>query len=177
MRAFLLGAAWLLAAGCTSNGQLPEHDQAGTAQPSFLQVKAEPDSYKGQPVVFGGEVLGARRLKDSTRIEILQLPLTSSLYPITDLTQSQGRFVAMHREFLDPATIPEGTFVTVTGEVAGAMTLPLDETDYTYPIIEIKNLRVWKKEDTAPMYIRPYIGPRPYGGPYWGPYWNPWPYW
>lgn len=142
-----------------------------------MQVKAAPESFKGQSVTFGGEVLSARRLKEGTRIEILQLPLTSSLQPSFDLTQSQGRFVAMQRDFLDPATIPPGTFATVTGEIAGVITLPLDETDYTYPVVEIKNLRVWTKSDQGPARIRPYMGPGPYWGPYWSPYWRPYPFW
>jgi len=144
----------------------------------FLQVKATPDSLKGQVVVFGGTVLTGRRLKDGTRIEILQLPLDRTTRPVYDLTQSQGRFIAFQPEFLDPATLPPGTRVTVTGEVSGSVTLPMDETDYTYPVINIKQLRVWaKSEDSAPR-IRPYVGPGPYwGGPYWGPYWRPWPYW
>ncbi|MGH7183594.1 MAG: Slp family lipoprotein [Nitrospiraceae bacterium] len=139
----------------------------------FLQVKAAPDSLKGQAVVFGGTVLTGRRLKDGTRIEILQLPLDRSTRPVYELTQSQGRFIAFQPEFLDPATLPPGTRVTVTGEIFGSVTLPLDETEYTYPIITIKHLRVWTKfEDLAPR-INPYMGP----GPYWGPYWRPWPYW
>jgi outer membrane lipoprotein len=92
-----------------------------------------------------------------------------------DLSTSQGRFVATKKEFLDPATLPAGTFVTITGAVAGTVILPLDETDYTYPVVEIKNLRVWLKEEEPPR-IRPYIGPGPYWGPYWSPYWRPWPY-
>ncbi len=128
-------------------------------------------------MVFGGEVLTGRRLKDGTRIEILQLPLDKSTRPGYDLTQSQGRFIALQREFLDPATLPPGTSVTVTGEVTGSITLPLDETDYTYPVIDIKRLQVWvRSEDMAPR-IRPYMGPGPYWGPYWSPLWQPWPYW
>ena len=158
----------VMLAGCVSI-QEAEDGQSLT----FLQVKAAPDSFKGQPVAFGGKVLTTRRLKDSTRIEILQLPLDRSLRPGYDLTQSQGRFIALQREFLDPATLPPGTRITVTGEVSGSITMPLDETDYTYPVINIKRVQVWAAlEDVAPR-IRPYMGP----GPYWGPYWRPWPYW
>lgn len=173
----LLGSLLIILSGCGSTDELTGASQSGAPQLAFTQVKAAPDSYKGQPATFGGEVLAARRLKDGTRIEILQLPLTSSLQPTPDLSKSQGRFVAMQREFLDPATIPPGTFVTVTGEIAGSVTLPLDETEYNYPILEIKNMRVWTLREELPVRIRPYMGPGPYGGPYWSPYWRPWPYW
>jgi outer membrane lipoprotein len=116
-------------------------------------------------------------LKEETRIEILQLPLTSSLQPSFDLSKSQGRFLAIQKAFLDPATVPAGTFVTVTGEVIGSVTMPLDETEYTSVIVEIKNLRVWPRDEDAYSRTRPYIGPSLYWGPYWSPYWRPWPYW
>jgi outer membrane lipoprotein len=161
----------VILAGCAST-QETEERQALT----FTQVKAAPDSFKGQSTVFGGKILASRRQKDSTRIEVLQLPLDKSLRPGYDLTQSQGRFIALQREFLDPATLPPGTRITVIGVVSGSITLPLDETDYTYPVIDIKRVQVWAvSEDVAP-HTRPYMGPGPYWGPYWSPYWRPWPY-
>ncbi|SPP63713.1 Slp family lipoprotein [Nitrospira lenta] len=172
---FLFSALFLGAAGCATS-----QESGDSAQPpplAFAQVKAAPDSYKNQTVIWGGEVLSARRLKEGTRIEILQLPLNSSLQPTTELNQSQGRFVALRREFLDPATIPAGTFLTITGEVAGSITLPLDEMEYAYPIVELKTMKVWVRVEDQPVRIRPHMGPGPYWGPYWSPYWRPWPYW
>jgi outer membrane lipoprotein len=163
--------------GCSSTQGAGDGSEAQTQALTFLQVKTAPDSLKGQAVVFGGVVLTARRLKDGTRIEILQLPLDRSTRPGYDLTQSQGRFIALQREFLDPATLPPGTRVTVTGEVSGSITLPLDETDYTYPVIDIKQLHAWARSEYVAPYIYPYMGPGTYWGPYWGPYWRPWPYW
>jgi outer membrane lipoprotein len=165
--------------GCASTQEAGDGSDAQPQALTFLQVKATPDSLKGQAVVFGGHVLTARRLKDGTRVEILQLPLDRSTRPGYDLTQSQGRFIALQREFLDPATLPPGTRVTVIGEVSGSITLPLDETDYTYPVIDIKRVQVWAGSEDAAPHIRPYyyMGPGPYWGPYWSPYWRPWPYW
>jgi outer membrane lipoprotein len=168
---------FLVLIGCASQ-QAEEGSSASAIQ--FLQVKAAPDSYRGQSVVFGGEVLGAKRLKEGTRIEILQLPLDRSGHFGTDRTQSQGRFIAMQRDFLDPATLPPGTRVLVTGEVTGSMTLPLDETEYTYPVVEARHLEVVPPPEMAYRgrrpYYYPYMGPGPYWGPYGTPYWRPWPY-
>lgn len=164
-------SALLIASGCATEDNL----ESSGPRVTYAQVKATPETYKGQMITLGGKVLSAKRLKEETRIEILQLPLVSSLNPNVDLSTSQGRFLATKKEFLDPATVPSGTFVTVTGEVTGSAILPLDETDYTYPIVEIKTLRVWPKEEEAPR-IRPYIGPSYYWGPYWSPYWRTWPY-
>ena len=114
---------------------------------TFAQLKDSPDSYRGRLVIVGGEVLSAKRLKEGTRIEVLQIPLEDSHAPGKDRTASEGRFLARQQEFLDPATLPPGTRVTIVGEVTGATTLPLDETDYTYPTLEIKHLKVWPMRD------------------------------
>ncbi|HXF91587.1 MAG TPA: Slp family lipoprotein [Nitrospiraceae bacterium] len=169
---------WLLLpallSGCASTAPEPYSDQAERV--SFTEIKASPESHKGRVVVLGGEVLAAKRLKEGTRIEVLQLPLNGSNEPGTDLTKSQGRFVAIQRDFLDPATVPPGTRVTITGEVTGSITLPLDETEYTYPVLEIKNLKVWPRTVDGPLRIRPPYGPY-WGPPYWGPYyWGRYPY-
>ncbi|ALA56992.1 Slp family lipoprotein [Nitrospira moscoviensis] len=172
-RPLLLASSLLMLCGCASTD---EADQPALPAPQigFTQIKAAPEAFQGRAVTFGGQVLAARRLKDGTRIEILQLPLASSLQPIPNLSESEGRFVAMQREFLDPATIPPGTLITVHGDLTGSVTLPLDETDYIYPLVEIKNLRVWQREDQpVRMAPYPYMGPRPF----WGPYWRPYPYW
>ena len=165
-------SALLIVSGCATEDSF----ESTGPRLTYAQLKAAPETYRGQPIILGGKVLSAKRLKEETRIEILQLPLASSLRPTFDLSTSQGRFIATKKEFLDPATIPSGTFVTVTGEVTGSVILPLDETDYTFPAVEIKTLRVWPKEEEPPR-IRPYIGPSYYWGPYWSPYWRPWPYW
>jgi outer membrane lipoprotein len=139
---------------------------------SFLQLKASPLSYKGRVLVVGGMVLTVKPLKQGgTRIEILQLPLDSEYEPLDRLTDSSGRFLAFHNDFIDPATIPVGTGITVVGEVTGAINLQVDDVDYTYPALDIKSMTVWSPR--LPVWWgRPY----PYFGAYWGPYWGP-SYW
>lgn len=170
-------AVGVVLTACASPNDLHESTQSEQPSPQFSQVKAAPDSFRGQTLVFGGQVLAARRLKDGTRIEVLQLPLNDSQQPTIDLMKSQGRFVAIQREFLDPATLPHGTFITVTGELTGSVTLPLDETDYTYPVVDIKNLRTWvHPQDSMQWRSRPVPYYSPFWSPYWGPYGSIWPY-
>jgi len=169
----------ILSAGCASDNVVPPSLKTQVDENlTFAQIKESPDSYRGRIVVLGGEVLSAKRLKDGTRIEVLQLPLQDQ-EPVTDRTKSQGRFLAVQRDFLDPATLPKGTRVTLVGEVIGTTTLPLDETEYTYPTVEVKNLTVWPdriaQRMPPPYYYGPYWGP--YGGPYGRGYWYGPPYW
>jgi outer membrane lipoprotein len=110
---------------------------------TFPEVFASPDSYQGRNIVLGGQVLNSKRVKEGTQIELLQLPLNKDLEPTTDLTQSQGRALALHQESVDPATLTPGMMVTIVGEVIGAKTGRLDEVDYRYPTLTVKYWHVW----------------------------------
>jgi len=172
-------AGFCLLAACQQNKVVPPSMESQVdKQLAFAQLKESPDSNRGHLVVLGGTVLSAKRLKDGTRIEILQLPLDAYQAPGWERTASEGRFLAIQREFLDPATLPAGTRVTVVGEVLGATTLPLDETEYVYPTVEIKHLKVWPHMDTRRYYSPPPSMWSPYYGygPY-GPWGYPYRYW
>jgi outer membrane lipoprotein len=154
-------------AGCASGSFVPAALQAQIDKTlTFPQLRESPDSYRGHLLVLGGEVLSAKRLKDGTRIEVLEIPLDRSFQPGPDRTLSQGRFIAIQKEFLDPATIPPGTRVTLVGEITGVVVDKLDEVDYAYPTVEIKTLKVWSRGDSF-SHIPYYYYPPSY---YWRPY-------
>ena len=151
---------------------------------SFAQVKEKPMTHVGKVLVLGGEILDAARLKKHTRLTVLQLPTGRNYAPSMDRTMSRGRFLAFQTEFLDPATVPSGTRITIVGKVSGATTELLDEMDYTYPTVNILFIKVWPDATQLPPRFGRYGYPYPYwyaGGPYWGPYWGPYggwgPYW
>lgn len=180
-----LSGTWLLMASllaaCAYDPALPRTLEPQIDQSlTFDILRESPATYRGHLIVVGGEVLRAKRLKEGTRIEILEIPLEDNQAPGLNRMASRGRFLALQQTFLDPATVPAGTRVTIVGEVTGATTLPLDETDYTYPTLEIKNIKVWPKAEGYPYWYVPYAGPS-YWGPYWHPYrgppWRRHPYW
>ena len=134
---------------------------------AFADLEAAPSSYVGRTVMVSGIVLKARRAKDRTEIEVLQLPAAPGGLPSDDRTRSEGRFLAIESKFLDPATIEPGIPVTIVGEVKGGVTRSLDESEYTYPVIEITRLIDWNK-NMPPQYA-PGSG-YPYYGGYYGAY-------
>lgn len=167
--------ALLLVSGCTTSPSTADITQAEQIDSSvtFPQIAEAPDSYRGRIVMFGGEVIAAKRLKTGTRVEVLQLPLGGNYEPTTDRLATQGRFFAMETKPIDPAALPPRTRVTVVGEVTGSATLPLDEIDYLYPILTIRQLHVWSQ----PVDVR-YLYQPVYPGYYyfWGPY-GRYPWW
>jgi outer membrane lipoprotein len=154
---------------------------------AFPDLRNSPSSYQGRVLMLSGVVLNAKRRADHTEIEVLQLPSDSGVAPTADRRRSEGRFLAV-QEGLDPATVEVGTPITVVGEVKGETTRPLDQSQYTYPVVEVKKLIDWEKT-LEPRYAQygPYWGGyrfypyaySPYGGPYsyWGyPYWGYYPF-
>ena len=140
----------------------------------FSQVIQDPQAHTGEMLKVGGEVLSAKRLPDRTEIMVLQLPLDDDSIPVAERTMSQGRFIATQTTFLDPATLPALTRLTIIGEVTGQATVPVDDQDQTYPVLAIKALQVWPAGPPGYLSYRPY----PWSGyPYWGSYWGPGPYW
>ncbi len=167
--------AALLLTGCVSSQLVsPEMESRIARDLSFESLKVAPEKFNGRMVVVGGKVLGAKRLKEGTRIEVLQLPLDGWDIPRLNLVASKGRFLALQTDFLDPATIPAGTLISMIAEVVGVNTMPLDEVDYQYPLLKVSMLKIWGESDSLRYgYWPPIWAPYPYGryGPMW---WDPW---
>jgi outer membrane lipoprotein len=151
----------------------PELEKQIDASVNFVDLQAAPANYVGRVVMVGGVVVRAKRTKDQTEIEVLQLPTEGGAPSTTERLRSEGRFLAVQEAFLDPATVPPSTPITVIGVVSGSTTRPLDETDYTYPILEIKHLVDWsmvssqRSGGNAAAFYGPYYSPFGYwGGPY-----------
>ena len=152
--------AMLLLAGCSSTSIIPEPLESQIDKSvTFSQLLESPDSYRGKVLVLGGEVLKAKAMNGGTQLEILQLPLDDDQGPVAERTASKGRFLAWQKDFLDPATIADGTRVTIVGEVTGAVLDKMDEADYRYPSLEIQHLHRWE--------ARRIEDPRAHG-PWWG---------
>ena len=135
----------LVVLGCSSSPvRIPEALQPQIDQNlTFTEVLTSPGSYRGRLMLLGGEILKAKRLKEGTQVELLQLPLNKDQEPTTDLTRSQGRMLVLHQTSLDPATLTPGMLVTFVGEVSGAIIEKIDEADYRYPTLTVKHWYVW----------------------------------
>ncbi|HEX5645993.1 MAG TPA: Slp family lipoprotein [Nitrospira sp.] len=161
----------------------------------FTNLKKTPSEYIGRTVMIGGTVIRAKLTAGGTEVEVLQLPAENNEPLTEDRLRSEGRFLAVREAFLDPASLPEGTPVTVIGTVTGETTRPLDESTYTYPLLTIKHIIDWsriaaeRRRDRTPtygFYAPPYgwSGLYPYGayggalGGYWGSrgFYGPAPY-
>ncbi len=145
----LVAILFLIGSGCALGPDVvPETLQSQVNHSvTFPKMLENPENYQGTVVILGGEVLSAKRLEGGTRLKLLQLPLDGSNEPVDDRMSSQGRFFAFESSFLDPATLPLNTRVTLVGEVEGVTEAKLDEMVYRYPILTIKHLHVWPEQE------------------------------
>ena len=161
-------------AGCAAFSSSPftqSLEAQVTTGVSFSQVVHNPSGHIGEILKVGGVVLSAKRLVDRTEVLVLQIPLDSDSVPKWNRTKSKGRFIATQQTFLDPATLPKGTRLTIIGEVTGEASVQVDEEEHVYPVLAMKALNVWPVIPPGGYGYRPYWGPYPYGGSYWGTYW------
>lgn len=147
----------------------PELEQQIDTTVAFADLRSAPGNYVGRVIMVAGVVIKSKRTDKRTEIEVLQLPAEGGGPSTTERTRSEGRFLAVREEFLDPATVPPGTPITVVAVVTGSTTRPLDDIEYTYPVLDIKHLTDWST-----------VASQPSGGsaaPFYGPYYSPFGYW
>ena len=135
-------AVALLFGGCAppfSQAALDRVDRTVT----FSELRSDPDRYKGKWIMLAGVIAGTKNAKEGTFIEVLQKPMGRRGQPL-DTDATEGRFIISTPQFLDAAVYHPGRLITVVGEVAGLKVQPLGEIEYRYPVVTVKELRLWE---------------------------------
>ncbi|MBF0529983.1 MAG: Slp family lipoprotein [Deltaproteobacteria bacterium] len=115
---------------------------------TFPTVFNDPDSFRGQTVMFNGMILESINTPDGTLLTVLQEPVDYYGRP-HDPDKSAGRFMVMDSRYLDVAVYAPGRAVSIVGVVDGSRTLPLGKTQYRYPLLKTKEIYLWKAHSTA----------------------------
>ena len=164
-------AALIVAAlftGCAP-AALREVSKEVTPGITVVQVALDPAPFIGKKVLWGGIIVSSENLAKETKLDIVEVPLTSIMKPGNpDL--SRGRFIVEHEGFLDSAIYAKGREITVAGEIVGTRKGKIGEMDYTFPVLKGIKLHLWQpREDDYysseiflhlpfyyPYYYRPY---------------------
>ncbi len=166
-RAVLLILTMAVLAGCGS--VFPDAMLRGVDRSLTLGVlRSDPDRYQQARVVLAGEVISTRPTTGPTEIEVLGRPLGESDAPrFTD--HSEGRFLVVAPDFLDPAVFARGRRLSVVGTVTGNEDRTLGERSYRYVVIGAEQIYLWARDYVGGPY--PYPAPVPYHRPFWPYYW------
>ena len=133
----------MLLAGCTSSPPSP-HPVLG-AQPSPGQILA--GARRPVPralLTWGGTVQAVYNRRDTTLVEVLSYPLDAARHPILG-AEPTGRFVVEMKGFLEPADLPIGRPVTVSGRYAGIARVSFGQRrTEPLPLLEGEQLDLWE---------------------------------
>ena len=168
----LIPLVFLLLSGCASN--LPKTiDDAPVPDIQYGEVKNNPDQNTGKTVRWGGKIISVENTQQSSRIEILTMPLDSSGEPFQS-EDYQGRFLADVNEFIDEEYYKNKT-ITVYGTIDSSITKAIGEHEYEYPLITASEYHVWPRRVpiNRTRYYDPFWYPGFYGGFGRGPFLHP----
>jgi len=140
----------------------------------------------GSSVRWGGVLVETRNEKDRTCFEILSRALDRTMRPKVE-DRSSGRFLACTNGFHDPEVYAKGRDITVTGQIQKVEMRKIEDFDYRYPVVEIKDMVLWEERENIVVYNHfhdPFYYPYFWGRPFWGydpyfwgsPYWGNYPY-
>ena len=109
---------------------------------AFETLMKEANAYVGRTVIIGGYILATENLADKTIILSLQAPLGFRNEP-KSRDKSQGRFIVVHKEFLDPAVYRKDRKITVAGYIVGLTTEDDERCPNTCLNIESREIHLW----------------------------------
>ena len=109
---------------------------------SFKAIKESPENYIGKNVMLGGRIANIRNSGEGAQLEIVEFQLTSQHYP-EDRSHSYGRFLATNSSYMEPLIFKSGMLITLVGEIKGEKIQRLDDMDYRYPVIALREWYLW----------------------------------
>ena len=179
----MVGAMTVAMAGCCSYPVSDRIKKAAkaTENVSFDAIRSNAATYKGATFVWGGRILKLDNQTTGSALYVLQFPLDKCGYPQLD-RYSQGRFVAVASQFLDPEMLKKGRLVTVAGTISGeTKSEKIGQSQYNYPVLHLEEVHLWLPGRTYPVPYWSFWGgygagwhdywlgpPHYYGYPYFG---------
>ena len=129
---------------------------------TYRTVHSALDQYTGKTVLWGGVIIETTNKKGETVFKVRQTELDIEKRP-KNVDRSEGRFIVRYAGFLDPAIYQEGREITAAGVVVGQETLPLGHTQYSYPVVQAREIHLWKKRKPV-RYYHPWYWDYPFFG-------------
>jgi outer membrane lipoprotein len=104
-----------------------------------------PPTLQGRRVMWGGMIVNTRNLQNTTEIEVLGYPLSSTGVVQND-RPAQRRFLLVKDGYLESADYSRGRYVTAVGTINGTRPGKVDEAPYVYPVLNAERLHLWPPE-------------------------------
>ena len=168
-----VGAIVALLAGCATLPISQAYRDEAKGNLTLSRVQQDPEKYAGATVIWGARIIETANTPSGSELVLVEMPLDAYERP-QDFAASEGRFIAKTNAFLDPEIYQVGTDITIAGRVTGHEERPLGKSQYTYPVLDLKQGFLWRDE-AVPYYYGYgpyYYWPYPYGYWNWDWYWD-----
>ncbi len=158
-RHFVLLLMALILSACTPVIS-SEYLQKAVKEVGFTQLRDNPDAYTNNIFILGGTIASVENSKDGTELDVVQNPI-NRYGEITDRDVTEGRFILVTTKQLDPMIFRKGRMVTVAAQLTGSRSRQLGDKEYRYPVLEAKEIYLWKREKypNPPYLYDPYFYP------------------
>jgi outer membrane lipoprotein len=155
IRLLLICYGLIILAACASMGP-PAFDAEVTRNVNqgitFSLLQQNPEAYKGQTVLLGGQIVSADLTSDGlVTMEVNQMPLDANQKPMGG-GGSQGSFLIQFPG-RDLKEIHLGNLVSVVGTMSGTKNLQLGNISYPIILINARTVNYWP----APGTLKPKI--------------------
>ncbi|EGA68566.1 starvation-inducible outer membrane lipoprotein [Vibrio sinaloensis DSM 21326] len=138
----------LILSACSS---LPEELKSDNPQLVTEYETWKSDKTGDYSVRLGGVIAKVTNLENSTRVEVVNLPISKSGKP--DINQEpDGRFIGYIQGFADPVKLSEGRLITLLGEGIEPENGKVGEFDYSFPVMKVEGFYLWRIEETVRMH-------------------------
>jgi outer membrane lipoprotein len=150
--AVLLGQ---LSTGCASSPstcRTPVGDRSVTPA-----AAAAGERFIGQPMTWGGTLIGSRNLADSTDLEVLAYPLDACGRPRSG-EDPLGRFIVRSPGYRETADLRPGREITASGRIIATSDGRIGDAEYRFPVLEDAKPMLWpSRGGDAGARTRPWI--------------------
>lgn len=174
-RTILLILSTVLLGACATNIPKPIRE-APPNSPTLEMLRGHVEEYKDVQARWGGTIASVENRPAETWLEIVSRPLQAYGRP-AETGDSNGRFLARYKGFLDPMIFTKGRLITVVGKIEGEEQRQIDKFDYSFPVVAVDAFHLWEPLPPTPVYAPPYFfdpwWPYPYpsryrhGRPFW----------
>ncbi len=142
-RSFLAAlATGLLLSACATAPVLDDSGVDYTIMPKSVVNNLA--ATRGRLVLWGGMIVASKNLRDTTELEVLSYPLDKRQRPDLDANAGE-RFVIVQKGYLETADYAKGRLISVVATVVATREGMLDETRYTYPVVDARALHLWPR--------------------------------
>jgi starvation-inducible outer membrane lipoprotein len=130
---------------CFSSGCAPILSQAVIDESdsiSFQEAKRETVKHIGKVIILGGTIVNTVKTLKGIEWEVVQRSLGYDMKPLIG-DSTTGRFIVQSDKALDVHLFKRGQKITFAAEIIGNETRPLDQTQYTYLVLRLKEYHLW----------------------------------